>query len=257
MCWRSRSCSASRSRLRAFASHTLLGLVVQGTHVPHVSFRPFWQPAHFQNLFGRTVGSEHPASQVPFPNAFSEWTPPTSPFLCEVLGPYAPWFPHMPFALRTRIPLLPAALAFVPFGFVLARVRVRVRARASFFVGGLCVWSVASVQATGVGSLVSAPRPQCTRRGAVSLVAAPRPQFHGRAREWSRVAGQDWATGCAPAHLMEVGSHIHRKRVLVRVRVRVRVQRAAEVSKGPQCGLWLHEHNAPPGAQLFLDVCEK
>ena len=33
----------------------------------------------------------------------------------------------MPFALRTRTPLLPAALAFVSFGFVLVRVRVRVR----------------------------------------------------------------------------------------------------------------------------------
>ena len=31
----------------------------------------------------------------------------------------------MPFALRTRTPLLPAALAFVSFGFVLVRVRVR------------------------------------------------------------------------------------------------------------------------------------
>ena len=30
----------------------------------------------------------------------------------------------MPFALRTRTPLLPAALAFVSFGFVLVRVRV-------------------------------------------------------------------------------------------------------------------------------------
>ena len=31
----------------------------------------------------------------------------------------------MPFALRTRTPLLPAALAFVSFGFVLVRVRVQ------------------------------------------------------------------------------------------------------------------------------------
>ena len=38
----------------------------------------------------------------------------------------------MPFALRTRTPLLPAALAFVSFGFVLVRVRVRVRVRNRF-----------------------------------------------------------------------------------------------------------------------------
>ena len=42
----------------------------------------------------------------------------------------------MPFALRTRTPLLPAALAFVSFGFVLVRVRVRVRVHARALVFG-------------------------------------------------------------------------------------------------------------------------
>ena len=40
------------------------------------------------------------------------------------LATHAPSFTHVLFALRTRTPLLPAALASVPFGFVLARVRV-------------------------------------------------------------------------------------------------------------------------------------
>ena len=42
---------------------------------------------------------------------------------------HAPSFSQVPFALHTRTPLLPAALASVPFGFVLVRVRVRLRAK--------------------------------------------------------------------------------------------------------------------------------
>jgi hypothetical protein len=43
--------------------------------------------------------------------------------LCEALGPPRPLIFARAFALRTRTPLLPAALAFVSFGFVLVRVR--------------------------------------------------------------------------------------------------------------------------------------
>ena len=58
--------------------------------------------------------------------AFPEFVPPTSaPLFVWDLATHAPWFSHVPFALRMHTPHLPAALASVPFGFVLVRVRVR------------------------------------------------------------------------------------------------------------------------------------
>ena len=56
-------------------------------------------------------------------NACRAW-----PSLTLVLPPTTPLLPFSPFCAIARIPLNPAALAFVPFGIVLVRVRVRARA---------------------------------------------------------------------------------------------------------------------------------
>ena len=47
---------------------------------------------------------------------------------CPTPPPTTPLLPFSPFCAIVRIPLNPAALAFVPFGIVLVRVRVRVHA---------------------------------------------------------------------------------------------------------------------------------
>ena len=44
---------------------------------------------------------------------------------CPTPPPTTPLLPFSPFCAIVRIPLNPAALAFVPFGIVLVRVRVR------------------------------------------------------------------------------------------------------------------------------------
>ena len=103
-----------------------------------------------------------------------------------------PRFSHVPFALRTRTPLLPVLSAFVPFLFELVRVRVRyfhISAKSCRSAGGPLI---KCIRTSARGSWLRQKSCQC----ALAIVRAP---YHlgSTVGDMIRKRGEHKAAACA------------------------------------------------------------